>query len=828
MSSRRRQLATPPLTPSSSIQTTASRDSTDHSLSSIAPGDCDPTRFLLVGNVSPVKSDKVSQALCANLTSSSKHDTPPIKGIFVRLLENGVIIIAFFDLRDAIAAKELFANPPDGLISLIADENSSFTCNFVPVESLVAMVGNSDFLKSMDASFFVTAVDQSMENAVASLHVTDDTESDTDAKSRPVNVPMLKRFLEAYGPVRSFAPAKSDAQSPRTFRVEFFDIRDVSAAYEALEGVSVFGMKLRVFGRDYPSSPEASYPTPVSASTTDNLPFSAAGQHSQTRERFHPAVEVDRSQTGSPSPATADTDDDNSKSNPSPNAMDARSKSPAYFYDSNPTPPELTVRAQPSDESLQSNQKSEPKASESDQSTSHASREQGVPLPLPVPQCYAPHMDGSIYPSPEHLMSSPVVPHPYYVQPPTPPIPFHPTNYLLHPQAQAVYPHTPFMYDYDAHVACQAMNMGMVTPWPWDSGVGMMYPPLPAYPGSEYWCHTITPTPIPHVAPYMQGPPALQMNGQPSYFPAVPAPTELPPIPVFPGTGSVSDTGTGVIKGPTPSPPFTQISAQRPPPRVKPPSRGLVHHTAPNPNSSANGNSKENSERNQLNLARIEDGQDTRTTIMIKNIPNKMTDKDLVTYINKVIPRRIDFLYLRMDFSNGCNVGYAFVNFITVQDLLTFAKKRLGHKWNMFSSEKVLQMSYANYQGKEALVEKFKNSCIMDECEAWQPKIFYSEPGPEQGLPEPFPAATHQRRKERSSHNRGALFVPGSGGGVGPSGGIGLLHHANYNARKHGQSYHERHDRQEDRARGNRHRQTAVEERPRSSGAQTNGHATHS
>jgi hypothetical protein len=69
--------------------------------------------------------------------------------------------------------------------------------------------------------------------------------------------------------------------------------------------------------------------------------------------------------------------------------------------------------------------------------------------------------------------------------------------------------------------------------------------------------------------------------------------------------------------------------------------------------------------------------------------------------------------------------------------------------------------SLESYRGKEALVEKFKNSCIMDEREAWRPKIFYSEPGPEQGLPEPFPAPTHLRRKERSSFNRGALYVPG-------------------------------------------------------------------
>jgi len=56
----------------------------------------------------------------------------------------------------------------------------------------------------------------------------------------------------------------------------------------------------------------------------------------------------------------------------------------------------------------------------------------------------------------------------------------------------------------------------------------------------------------------------------------------------------------------------------------------------------------------------------------------------------------------------------------------------------------------------------------MDEREEWRPKIFYSS-GPEQGLPEPFPAPTHLRRKERSSHNRGALYVPGTPTHVGCS-----------------------------------------------------------
>lgn len=36
---------------------------------------------------------------------------------------------------------------------------------------------------------------------------------------------------------------------------------------------------------------------------------------------------------------------------------------------------------------------------------------------------------------------------------------------------------------------------------------------------------------------------------------------------------------------------------------------------------------------------------------------------------------------MRTDRALECNVGYAFVNFINVQDLLQFAKNRLGVKW---------------------------------------------------------------------------------------------------------------------------------------------------
>ncbi|KAJ7072243.1 RNA recognition motif 2-domain-containing protein [Mycena amicta] len=303
----------------------------------------------------------------------------------------------------------------------------------------------------------------------------------------------------------------------------------------------------------------------------------------------------------------------------------------------------------------------------------------------------------------------------YYNGCPTPPLPAFPFPYPPPPPLHPQFVHPSMCYPPPLDPG-QFMNG-----WSFDQAMMMPPPPLNVY-GSMHYPPPSGPSPGPD----------YWVGAHPPPMGYVPFPNPIPP------------QSPGLVPAP-PSPPSTVGSV--PPRALLPPNP----HVVPNPG---------NNDRNQLNISRIEDGQDTRTTVMIKNIPNKMNDKDLMAFIGNVCHRRIDFLYLRMDFQNGCNVGYAFVNFITVQDLLRFAKAKLGEKWNMFSSEKVLQMSYANYQGKEALVEKFKNSCIMDERPAWQPKIFYSN-GPELGLPEPFPAPTHLRRKERSSYNRGPLYVPG-------------------------------------------------------------------
>ncbi|KAL2312938.1 Meiosis protein mei2 [Schizosaccharomyces pombe] len=170
---------------------------------------------------------------------------------------------------------------------------------------------------------------------------------------------------------------------------------------------------------------------------------------------------------------------------------------------------------------------------------------------------------------------------------------------------------------------------------------------------------------------------------------------------------------------------------------------------------------KHASDRNSVDYAQIASGIDTRTTVMIKNIPNKFTQQMLRDYIDVTNKGTYDFLYLRIDFVNKCNVGYAFINFIEPQSIITFGKARVGTQWNVFHSEKICDISYANIQGKDRLIEKFRNSCVMDENPAYRPKIFVSH-GPNRGMEEPFPAPNNARRKLRSiaSAQQIGLFPP--------------------------------------------------------------------
>lgn len=141
-----------------------------------------------------------------------------------------------------------------------------------------------------------------------------------------------------------------------------------------------------------------------------------------------------------------------------------------------------------------------------------------------------------------------------------------------------------------------------------------------------------------------------------------------------------------------------------------------------------------------LLIENVISGVDCRTTLMIRNIPNKYTQQMLLNEINRHHHGRYDFFYLPIDFKNKCNMGYAFLNFMEPSAIISFHQEFNQQKWSNFNSEKVCAISYARLQGKKAMIARFQNSSLLDKHESYRPLVFVSH-GPNRGKPESF--STH-------------------------------------------------------------------------------------
>ena len=77
----------------------------------------------------------------------------------------------------------------------------------------------------------------------------------------------------------------------------------------------------------------------------------------------------------------------------------------------------------------------------------------------------------------------------------------------------------------------------------------------------------------------------------------------------------------------------------------------------------------------------------------------------LLERINRVHDGRYDFFYLPLDLNNGCNIGYAFINFVDPIYIVPFYEDLNNQSWETFNSEKICQITYGRIQGKRNLVE---------------------------------------------------------------------------------------------------------------------------
>ncbi|KAJ9612200.1 hypothetical protein H2200_003797 [Cladophialophora chaetospira] len=174
------------------------------------------------------------------------------------------------------------------------------------------------------------------------------------------------------------------------------------------------------------------------------------------------------------------------------------------------------------------------------------------------------------------------------------------------------------------------------------------------------------------------------------------------------------------------------------------------------------GRANQNMNHNAVDVARIQSGADVRTTIMLRNIPNRVDQAMLKNLLDTTSRGRYDFMYLRIDFANNCNVGYAFVNFIDAQSVIPFVLARAGKRWNCFNSDKVAEVSYATIQGRDCLVQKFRNSSVMLEHPDFRPKLFFAGNVANAGQEESFPGPDNHSKMRRSVENAEhvGLFIP--------------------------------------------------------------------
>mmetsp|Transcript_52030 Transcript_52030/g.111355 ORF Transcript_52030/g.111355 Transcript_52030/m.111355 type:complete len:396 (-) Transcript_52030:97-1284(-) len=153
---------------------------------------------------------------------------------------------------------------------------------------------------------------------------------------------------------------------------------------------------------------------------------------------------------------------------------------------------------------------------------------------------------------------------------------------------------------------------------------------------------------------------------------------------------------------------------------------------------------------------------DTATTVMLRNIPNRYTADMMLELLDEHGFKYLyDFVYLPMDFRNGVNLGYAFVNILTHKDALRFMDKFQGFANWFFDSAKVCEVSWAHpHQGIDEHVERYRNSPVMHPSmpEEYKPMIFCNG----ERIEFPPPTKAIRAPKLRPSHDRPAQEKEGA------------------------------------------------------------------
>lgn len=108
-------------------------------------------------------------------------------------------------------------------------------------------------------------------------------------------------------------------------------------------------------------------------------------------------------------------------------------------------------------------------------------------------------------------------------------------------------------------------------------------------------------------------------------------------------------------------------------------------------------------------------GQVPITTVMIRNIPNRYTQKELIAELEDLgLAGTFDFLYIPLDKGTMSNVGYAFVNFIqdTCAEKCMTSFQNYRFRRHRKISGKIAAISVAHIQGLDANLAHYEKAAV--------------------------------------------------------------------------------------------------------------------
>lgn len=137
------------------------------------------------------------------------------------------------------------------------------------------------------------------------------------------------------------------------------------------------------------------------------------------------------------------------------------------------------------------------------------------------------------------------------------------------------------------------------------------------------------------------------------------------------------------------------------------------------------------------------------TTVMLRNIPNKYTQSSLLEALDgNGFEGLYNFFYLPVDFKNGCNMGYAFINMVDHESATRFVSAFKGYQLPA-KSTKVCDACWARVQGFKANIEHYRNSPVNDLPDPeYRPLMFQN------GIEVPFPRPDANITKRSSARRK--------------------------------------------------------------------------